>query len=237
MGIKTNQDDYDHNYMNLAFEDLLRIYRRKKVLGLLQKYPHARILEIGCGPDPLFQHIEDFESMVVVEPSEVFYNMAKEISSEIKNVRVFNQYIEKEYENLLSESFDFIIIGGFLHEIENPDEVLEVVREICNKSTLVLSIVPNANSFHRLIAEMMGTIDNVYEKSENDKLFGRKIVFDINSHNELLVNNMFKVIESGSYFCFSSNISFFISSETNFFFKRPMPCSPDKVPFDCLMKS
>jgi len=41
-------NDYTKNYNIASFEDYKVIYRRKKVLEIMQKYKPKRILEIGC---------------------------------------------------------------------------------------------------------------------------------------------------------------------------------------------
>ena len=203
---KGNKDEpseisqYETNYLNLPFEDVLRQYRKKNILEILKKYPHNRFLEIGCGPDPLFKVLDDFEKMVVVEPGKRFFKMAESLVNSGANIVIINDLIENLTVNLQHEDLNFIVIGGFLHEIDNPDEVLQAVRKICSKNTMVYSFVPNARSFHRLLADKMGLIDNIYQKSEHDELFERKNVFDKDAFNKLFSRNKFKIIESGSYF-------------------------------------
>ena len=98
------------------------------------------------------------------------------------------------------KTFDFIVIGGFLHEIDNPDIVLQSIRRICSRNTVIYSFVPNAESFHRLLALEMGIIQSIYQKSEQDKLFNRQKFYDINEFNKLLKINGFNILQSGSYF-------------------------------------
>ncbi len=197
---KTEISQYETNYIDLPFEDVLRKYRRKNILEIIKKYPHDNFLEIGCGPDPLFQFIKDFEKMVVVEPGKVFFKMAESMAKKVSNVIVFNDLIENLIAEMQKETFSFIVIGGFLHEIENPDMVLGAVRKMCSKNTIIYSFVPNARSFHRLLAHKMGMIENIYQKSKHDELFKRHHVYDRDTFNELFTTNKFKIIESGSYF-------------------------------------
>ena len=44
---------YTDNYMEIPFEEYQIRYRRKKVIEIVEKYPHDRILEVGCGLRPL----------------------------------------------------------------------------------------------------------------------------------------------------------------------------------------
>lgn len=197
---KSKNSDYEKNYLNLPFESALREYRKISILDALRKYPHTRILEIGCGADPLFQYIDDYDRMVVIEPGELFYEMIQRLLKDDSNILVIKDLVENVACNLHEENFDFIIIGGFLHEIDNPEKILEVVRNLCSEKTILYTYVPNAKSFHRLLAYKMGIIENIYQKSGHDDLFTRQNVYNKDTFNELLLKNNFRIVESGSYF-------------------------------------
>jgi len=196
----TGVENYENNYMELPFENIMREYRKKNILEIVNRYPHSRFLEIGCGADPLFMEVRDFTKMIVVEPGQLFYQMAIANANENPNIRIINDLIENITDKLHDESFDFIVIGGFLHEIKNPVDVLQAVRKIATKNTLVYSFVPNAKSFHRLLAYEMGIIESINQKSGHDKLFQRQKSYDPDTFNKLLTDNEFSVVESGSYF-------------------------------------
>jgi acetyltransferase-like isoleucine patch superfamily enzyme len=202
-GLTSTEDVFSHyetNYIDLPFENRLRRYRVSKLLETIARYPHRNFLEIGSGPLPIFHSFNDFDHMVVVEPEKQFFNLVNEEAFMYPNVHIINNHIEKAFDELKNRSFDFIVIGGFLHEINNSSEVLEAVRGLCSRETIVYSYVPNANSFHRLLALKMGLIDSIYQKSEHDELFDRQNVFNRNSFNDLMKSHRFKVIDSGSYF-------------------------------------
>ena len=192
--------NYECNYLDLPFENILRDYRKRNLLEVFKNFPHKNFLEIGCGPSPMFMDFSDFDKMIVLEPGKMFFNMAIEQANANPKILIINDLIENIKDKLKQESFEFIYIGGVLHEIDNPDIVLQAVREICSHDTVIYSFVPNARSFHRLLAYEMGLTGNIYQKSEHDKLFQRHNVYDIGLFNELLTKNGFRVIESGSYF-------------------------------------
>jgi hypothetical protein len=91
-------------------------------------------------------------------------------------------------------------VGGFLHEIDNPALFLDSLRQVCSPHTIVHSFVPNARSFHRLLAFEMGIIDTVYQMSNNDVIFQRRTVFDLESFSKLFLMCQFDIKASGSYF-------------------------------------
>lgn len=192
--------NYESNYLDLPFENTLREYRKRKILETLSVFPHDVFLEIGCGPYPLFKDISYYKKMVIVEPGELFFKMAKIQANLNPKILVINDIIENLEEQLREIEFDFIVVGGFLHEIENPDVVLKSVKKCCNKNTIIYSFVPNAKSFHRLLALEMGLIDSIYQKSGHDRLFQRQNVYDIDIFNELMTHNGFNIIDFGSYF-------------------------------------
>lgn len=191
---------YETDYTELPFENILREYRQQNIFNILATCPHKKILEIGSGPLPLFRDFNDFEKMVVVEPGVSFYNKAKEFAGTDNRVELINDFFENVVQELLPETFDFIVIGGFLHEIDNPGEVLQAVIKVCGKNTIVHSFVPNANSFHRLVAFEMGIIKDVYQKSGHDELFNRVEVYNMDSFKKLFTQNGLSVTSSGTYF-------------------------------------
>jgi SAM-dependent methyltransferase len=191
---------YEKDYSNLPFEDILRKYRIKKLIEVLNVAPHQNILDIGCGNEPIYSYYNDINKVTVVEPGEKFYKNAVKLSLGNSKIVVINDFIENIIERLKIEKYDFIIVGGFLHEIPNPNEVLETLKKVSSSDTLVYTYVPNARSFHRLLAYEMGIIKSIYQKSEHDKLFNRQNNFDIQSFNEILVKGGFKIIDKGSYF-------------------------------------
>jgi hypothetical protein len=191
---------YARDYINLPFEDTLRKYRRKNFMEKLEKYPHERFLEIGCGADPFFKYLNDVDLTVALEPDEVFFNIIKPIAENRTEIVLFNDVIENLAGDLNKHSFNYIVIAGFLQESKNPDLVLQKVSSLCNSDTLVYSYVPNARSFHRLLGKKMDIIEDIYQKSGHDIMLDKKIVFDNESFTDLFTRNNFKVIESGSYF-------------------------------------
>ncbi len=193
------QDEYQLKYQNLTFEDKLRKYRMEYVVDYLNTIKSDKILEIGCGNDPIFMYYDNFEVMDIVEPGDHFYEFTKNMIGDDKRISIQNCFIEEAKLELKNE-YDVVVIGGFLHEIENPEEVLSVIKKIAKPQTIVLTYVPNANSFHRLLALESGLIPSNYIFSENDKLFGRRNIFNLESIGALFQNSGFKTIKKSTYF-------------------------------------
>ena len=60
--------------------------------------------------------------------------------------------------------------------------------------------MPNAKSFHRLLALESGIINTEFHLSENNIALEQTSIFDLSTLSELIENNGFEIIESGSYF-------------------------------------
>ncbi len=193
-------DNYEVEYTNLQFEKVLQDYRYQKIVEVVEAHPHKRILEIGSGPTPLFAKIKEFEKMTVIEPLDAYFKEVQSKGVLDKRLTFIHDYFENVVDTLVQDSFDIVIIGGFLHEIDNPDKILQAIKRVCSPNTLVHSYVPNARSFHRLLAFEMGIIDSLYQMSDNDILFKRRIIFDQKSFNHLFATNGFEALELGSYF-------------------------------------
>ncbi len=196
--------DYTQNYFKHPFENIQIAYRKRKVLECLNNYLHSTILEIGCGLDPFFNYYIEFDQLVIVEPSTVFYenatSMVKKEKGLTSKVLVINDYLEDSTDELKNFNFDFVIISCLLHEIENVELFLEKIRSLITSKTIVHIDVPNAQSFHRILAHEMGLINSVYELSESNLRFQQQKVYDLASLSKLIANHDFDIVDSGSYF-------------------------------------
>ncbi len=194
-------DKYAEHYVNHAgFEAQMVCFRRRKVLEILAELPHARILEIGCGTDSLFNHLTDFESFVVVEPIESFVETALGQAQGDPRISVLHGFLESEFEQLRPHTFDLVIASSVLHEVEEPSLCLKSLNSVCSKQTGAHLNVPNALSLHRLLAVEMGMIENPFTPSDLAKTFQRTSNFDLPSLKELVQSCHFTVLSEGSYF-------------------------------------
>lgn len=174
------------------------------MLEQIRKYRHRQILEISCGTRPLFKDFTDFEKLVIVEPSKVFFENAAESLKDYPDfgskVAFINDYFENAVEKLNTYYFDFVILSNVLQEIEDVSMFLKGLHKICQENTVVHIVVPNAKSFHRLLAFEMGIIDSIYQLSDRNILLQQQTVFDLKSLSELLTKNGFSIAETGSTF-------------------------------------
>lgn len=204
---KIDINDYTQKYLsarkkNLSFELILDGIRRKQVLKSLNEYSHRHILEIGCGLEPLFLYCTDYETYTVVEPSDELAQHARKLAKNKRNITIIHGFIEEVYKKLIESrpEFDFVILSSVLHEVPDPCKVLQAVYQICSLETVVHINVPNAYSFHRILAYEMGLIRDIFEKSETDIKFQRHTNFDKQLLFKMLEENDFQIISHGTYF-------------------------------------
>ncbi|MBR1730094.1 MAG: hypothetical protein IJ728_11305 [Selenomonadaceae bacterium] len=83
-------------------------------------------------------------------------------------------------------AFDCIIVSSLLHELEQPIDFLKKIIEVCDDNTAVYMNVPNAKSFHRVLAYESGLIPAFNAFNEKNKVMQQHSVFDLDSLEELI---------------------------------------------------
>lgn len=193
--------DYQEQYANQPYEKYQVAFRKRKLIELLQKYDHKELLEVGCGLESIFLDFNSYKNITVIEPAEMFYDKAitdKERALN-KNITVIKALLEDTLPQLKGKKFDFILVSSLLHEIPDQPKFFKTLYEIASEGTVIHLNVPNAKSFHRLLAVEMGLIKSEFQKSDSNIQFQQHTVFDIDLLKETAENNGFEIIESGSY--------------------------------------
>jgi SAM-dependent methyltransferase len=196
-------NDYQRRYADQYsgkewFETELVRIRRGETLASLARHPHGDVLEVGCGLEPLFEFVDEFERWTVVEPSPEFVRHAAERAGTHRNVVVVPGFLEDVAPSL--RAFDFIVASSLLHEVPDPGRLLATMRSLCSETTIVHVNVPNVRSFHRLLAMEMGLIQDVFEPSEMERKFQRTTRFDQRRLRETCESAGFEIVKAATYF-------------------------------------
>lgn len=196
-----NLSDYATRYAALPFEEVQVAYRRRLVLDVLAECGAKRVLEVGCGLEPLAAHAPSFDAWTIVEPAATFAAAAVEQVAGDSRVRVLVDTIEGAVGSgaLVRGAFDVVILSSLLHEVPSPEEVLRGVRSLCDGRTLVHCNVPNATSLHRELAVAMGLIPDVATPSPQQVALQQRRIFDARSLERLVEGAGFAVASSGGY--------------------------------------
>jgi len=189
---------YQEEYLRQPFEKYQVTFRKRKILELIKKYNHQNLLEVGAGLESIFLKLDTYQRLTVVEPAQMFYDKARQDIAQAanKNIRVENCLLEA----LPPDTFDFILVSSLLHEIPDQGRFLQAVRQFCSPTTVVHINVPNARSFHRLLAVQMGLIKSEFQPSAANIKFQQQRVFDLATLQQTVAEHGFKVLESGAYF-------------------------------------
>lgn len=187
---------YAEDYAQKDFESYQVKYRRKMVLEQIAKYNPRKVLEIGCGMEPLFLYVGNVE-FTIVEPSVKFCENAQAQLGDRGNARIYNDFFENVS---LDEQYDMVICSSLLHELEQPEVLVAKIAECCACETIVHFNVPNANSMHRILAMESGYMQTADVMSERNILLQQHSVYTKEKLEELLIKSGMVILESGTYF-------------------------------------
>ncbi|MEI6302296.1 MAG: methyltransferase domain-containing protein [Betaproteobacteria bacterium] len=193
-------DRYQADYATLPFEAIQAAYRRRRVLENLPRHGGRHVLEVGCGTEPLFLHYPGFRTMHVVEPAQEFHAKALAAAAGKPGVTVLLGTLQQLVPVLEKHSFDCVVMSSLLHELADPQALLTSARRLCAKDTTLHIYLPNANSFHRLLALEMGLIKDIHELSATQAKMQQAATYDRETLHALLEDSGFSIIESGSFF-------------------------------------
>lgn len=191
--------DYERAYHASDFEVVQARYRKRMLLELLERLQPRSVLEVGCGLDTLANHWTRSERFVVVEPGATFAAEARRATAGRTDVEVIPQTLEAAAAGLAAD-FELILLSGLLHEVADCEGLLAITRTLAGPDTCVHANVPNARSFHRLLALEMGLIASLTETSPLQKQLQQPRVFTLESLAALARSQGFELIEQGSYF-------------------------------------
>jgi 2-polyprenyl-3-methyl-5-hydroxy-6-metoxy-1,4-benzoquinol methylase len=193
---------YQAQYEKQPYEQYQVYFRKKMLLERLETLRPARILEIGCGLEPLFCVYSDFEQLDILEPADLFYENAlrlQEAQARPSSIRIHQCLLENSLPLLQNKSFDLIICACLLHEIQDQRAFLTCIKELASADTRIHINVPNVRSFHRLLAVEMGLIKDEFQPSDSQKLFQQNRFFDAQGLRSLIEEVGFEILDSGSY--------------------------------------
>lgn len=198
-------DDYVIKYAEEPFEREMVRVRKKVVVEQCVKYNASSVLEVGCGLEPLFADYKAYERMTIVEPSRTFAENARMLAADAgvpNKVRVIVDYIESASTMLLEskDSFDFIVVSSLLHEVDESKALLNAIKNLCGRNTIVHINVPNAKSLHRLIALESGMISDEHDLSSQQIKMQRRRTYDMESLQNEINDAGFDIVSSGFYF-------------------------------------
>jgi len=190
---------YERDYVNVPFEQTMTQVRKRMLLDFIGRHQFRKLLEAGCADKPLFTILEEFDSFVVVEPGKAFCANARALANihpHADRIQIFNRTFEEFHGNA---PVDCVILSSLLHELEDPEAMVDHAFQLVPPGCWLHVDVPNAKSFHRLWAREAGLIKTEYQKSDIQIRMQQNHTFDLDSLTALVKEAGFVIAESGSY--------------------------------------
>lgn len=163
---------------------------------LFLKYmkPNGSVLEMGPAEGIMTDKLIDyFDDYTIVDGAQIFVdNLLKKYPQIKGTVSLFEDYIP-------GRKFDNIILGHVLEHVENPVEVLKIVKSFLTEDGVILAAVPNCNSIHRQAAVIMGLLKRNNELNEIDCYHGHRRVYSYEEFKEDFKKAGLNVLKSGGY--------------------------------------
>lgn len=201
----TGTQEYAEAYRgDYGFERVVVELRQRQILELITKMAPRIVVEVGCGLSPLFVPAQRgeiaFERWIVVEPAGDFVAAAQTQATGDQRIAIAESRAEEaDWSALLPEAPSLIVISSLLHELAEPQRLLQTAAAIADAGSVVHANVPNADSLHRQLAVDMGLMDSVDAKSARNVALDQPHVFNREAFHRLFDAAGFDVFESGGY--------------------------------------
>lgn len=156
-----------------------------------------KILEMGVGVGNMLKNLYQKNIFIdIVEGSKVL----------IDNFE--SQYPETKFFHTLFEDFipkykyDCIFAFHVFEHVENPDRLIKIVEKWLEPGGKLIIIVPNKNSYHRMLGLTMNLHKNLDDLSERDLLVGHLRVYGMQELIDLInKNSSLEVVDKfGNFF-------------------------------------
>lgn len=152
------------------------------ILKLLCLIKDDNVLEMGCG-DGIWTNevVSRFGHTSVIDISCKLLSNAKEKHGD--KITTYQSYFE-EFTPPSSTRFSTIIASHILEHVVDPICVLSKMKEWLTPDGVIITIVPNANSYHRQLSVLMNIQKSIYDFSPSDQAVGHLRVYDLNTFKQ-----------------------------------------------------
>jgi len=164
-------------------------------------YFHGKnCLELGPSSGYMTRYlVNDFERVVAVEGAADLIEKIADAPNLVKVCCLFQDFYTEE-------KFDTIILNHVLEHIAEPVPLLKQILQWLAPGGKFIVGVPNARSFHRMVAVKMGLLESIYSLNERDLQLGHERVYDMDLLKEQLKAAGFNIShETGVFLKFLAN--------------------------------
>jgi SAM-dependent methyltransferase len=173
-----------------------------RLVDALQRSRSRSLISLGIGHQVVSRRLLEklggsLESYTIVEGS------AARIA-ELRETTNFPAFLHLEHSYF--ETFtppgpvDAIEMGFVLEHVDDPDLVIRRYAGFLRPGGVMVVVVPNARSLHRLFGHAAGLLDDVYALSPEDLELGHKRYFDLASLRRLVEGAGLRVVSTEGVF-------------------------------------
>ncbi len=186
-------DFYSKNYNpDESMQDFDAVFKKFHVEKIIENLSGNNILELGCAAGYSTKLLDEFgHKVTVVEGSINYINLAKE-KYEFNNV----EFIHSLWEELeLKVFFSDILLVDSLQLVKDRKKLILKIKNLMEDKGRLHLIVPNKNSFHRILGKEMKIIDTLESGSERDIEVRAKQDLNWDSVRNLVIECGLKTVE------------------------------------------
>ena len=155
----------------------------------------SRVCEMGYGEGITAAQLSDyFSSYDIIEGAS---SLCQKAECELENAKVLHCLFE-DYSP--AKKYDLVLALHVLEHVDKPQEILKVIESWLNPGGVVVILVPNKNSLHRVFARGMNLISSLDELSERDIQVGHQRVYGLDELHAEVIEAGFEVTEERGFF-------------------------------------
>jgi SAM-dependent methyltransferase len=143
-------------------------------------------LELGCSDGQMTRLlVGDFRGVVAVDGSATQIERLKRFLParlESGGLQVITSLAESlNMSPIYGQTFGTVLACYLLEHVEDPVGLLTVARDFLGPSGVMIAVVPNANSIHRMVGQHMGLMTSRLDLSDQDRRDGHRRTYTVES--------------------------------------------------------
>lgn len=197
--------DYQRKLIDHPLERTIEAYRRKQVLESIFAQSgdgFANALEVGIGLKGVLSEVLIRKTATVVEPISDFV-----IQDRLRKYSCPVVYVESTLEDYLADEnsqeenyFDLIVLSSVLHELQDPEYALKGLRRLLAAGGVIVVVVPNKYSIHRLLGLALGMTKSLGEKTSTELRMGQRGAYSLDTLEQELSKAGFTTTQARTFF-------------------------------------